>query len=246
MIRGLYIAATGMLAESARQDVIANNLANVTTTGFKKDVSSNTPFSEILVSNLGVPGAPQVGTLNFGTQVGGLTTISSQGSLKPTGNALDVGLVGDGWLSVQAKGGTRYTRDGQLATDAAGRLVAADGSAILGSSGKPITIDPSGGTVGISANGTVTQDRAVKGQLRIVTLDPKTLAKEGTNLVTGKETGASSATVKQGYLESSNVNTVTEMVELIQVMRAFEANQKAALAQSETLQDAVTKVGAVR
>jgi flagellar basal-body rod protein FlgF len=246
VIRGLYIAATGMLADSARQDVIANNLANVTTNGFKKDVSSSTPFSQILVSNLGVPGTPQVGTMNFGTQVGGITTIDSQGALRATSNPLDVGLVGDGWITVDAQGGKRYTRDGQLQVDATGKLLAGDGSPVAGMSGRPITIDPAGGTVSIAADGTVSQAGQEKGRLRIVTLDPKTLAKEGTNLVSGTETGAAPAKVKQGYLESSNVNTVTEMVELIEVMRSFEANQKAALAQSETLGDAVTKVGAVR
>lgn len=245
MIRGLYIAATGMLAESARQDVIANNLANVTTTGFKRDVSTSTTFGGLLVSNLGLPGAPVVGELNLGTQVGGIATIDRQGSLRATGNPLDVALVGEGWITVDAPGGRRYTRDGQLQVDGSGRLLAADGSPVVGTSGRPISLDPQGGDVTIAADGTVSQDGAVRGRIRIAALDAASLRKEGTNLVSGTEAGPGSAVVRQGYLEASNVNTVTEMVRLIEVMRAFEANQKAALAHGETLQEAVTKVGAV-
>ena len=245
MIRGLYIAATGMLAESARQDVIANNLANVATTGFKRDVSTTTTFGGLLVSNMGVPGVPAVGELNLGAQVGGIATINRQGSLRATRNSLDVALVGEGWITVDSPGGRRYTRDGQLQADASGRLVAADGSPVVGTGGRPIFIDPQAGSVEIAADGTVSQGGAAKGRIRIAALDPASLRKEGANLVSGTETGSGSAVVRQGYLEASNVNTVTEMVQLIEVMRAFEANQKAALAHAETLQDAVTKVGAV-
>ena len=245
VIRGLYIAATGMLAESARQDVIANNLANVTTTGFKRDETTSETFGDLLVSSMGLPGTPVVGPLSLGAEVGGIVTIDRQGALRATGNKLDVALAGEGWMTVEAQGGRRYTRDGQLQVDRSGRLLAGDGSALIGANGKPITVDPSSGPVSIAQDGTVTQDGTEKGTIRIVALDPASLRKEGSNLVDGTETGAGAATVRQGYLEASNVNTVTEMVQLIEVMRAFEANQKAALAHSDTLQEAVTKVGAV-
>jgi flagellar basal-body rod protein FlgG len=234
-----------MLAESARQDVIANNLANVTTTGFKRDETTSETFGNLLVSNMGVPGTPVVGPLNLGTELGGIVTIDRQGALRATNNSLDIALAGEGWMTVEAQGGRRYTRDGQLQVDQNGRLLAGDGSALVGVNGKPITVDPSAEAVSIAQDGTVTQGGTERGQIRIVALDPASLRKEGSNLVAGTETGAGSATVRQGYLEASNVNTVTEMVELIEVMRAFEANQKAALAQSDTLQEAVTKVGAV-
>lgn len=245
MIRGLYIAATGMLAESARQDVIANNLANVTTNGFKRDETTSETFGDLLVSSMGTPGIPAVGPLNLGTEVGKIVTIDRQGALRATSNSLDVALAGDGWMTVETQGGRRYTRDGQLQVDQNGRLLSGDGSTLLGTNGKPITIDQKAGAVSIAQDGTVTQDGTEKGQIRIVSLDPAGLRKEGSNLVDGTEKGAGTATLRQGYLEASNVNTVTEMVELIEVMRAFEANQKAALAHSDTLQEAVTKVGAV-
>jgi flagellar basal-body rod protein FlgF len=244
LIRGLYIAATGMLAESARQDVIANNLANVTTTGFKRDEATNTTFGNMLVSSMGLPGTPAVGPLNLGTQVGSVVTIDRQGALKATQNSLDIGLEGDGWMTVDATGGRRYTRDGQLQVSANGQLQSGDGSTLVGTNGRPITVDKNG-SIAIAKDGTVTQDGTEKGQIRIVALDPASLQKEGSNLANGTESGAGKATVRQGYLESSNVNTVSEMVELIEVMRAFEANQKAALAQGDMLQEAVTKVGSL-
>lgn len=244
MIRGLYIAATGMLAETARQDVIANNLANVNTTGFKRDEATNSTFGTLLVSSMGLPGHPAVGPLNLGTQVGSVVTIDKQGALKATNNALDIGLAGDGWMTVDSQAGRRYTRDGQLQVNENGQLLSGDGSTLVGTDGRPITVDKNG-SIAIAKDGTVTQDGKEKGQIRIVALDPDTLKKEGSNLANGTERGTATATVRQGYLESSNVNTVSEMVELIEVMRAFEANQKVALAQSETLHDAVTKVGAL-
>ena len=245
MIRGLYIAATGMLAESARQDVIANNLANVTTNGFKRDDSTSQTFGNLLVSSMGLPGAPVVGPLNLGTQVGDIVTMDRQGALRATNNSLDVALAGEGWMTVDTPAGRRYTRDGQLQVNEKGQLLGGDGSMLVGVNGKPITIDQTAGSVSIEKDGTVRQDGTEKGQLRIVALDPATLRKEGSNLADGTEKGAGSATVRQGYLEASNVNTVSEMVELIEVMRAFEANQKVASAQSEMLQEAVTKVGAL-
>ena len=245
MIRGLYIAATGMLEASARQDVVANNLANVTSNGFKRDVSTSDPFGEMLVSNMGIPGVPTVGSMNLGVEVSGLHTMDTQGSLRATTNSLDVALVGSGWLTVDTPNGRRYTRDGQLQVDARGRLLAADGNALVGVKGGPIAVDPDAGAVTIAADGTVSQAGGEKGQLRIAALDPASLAKEGSNYVNGTEKGRADAVVRQGYLEASNVNVVSEMVELIEVMRSFEANQKAALAHGDTLQDAVTKVGSI-
>ena len=243
MIRGLYIAATGMLAESTRQDVIANNLANVTTSGFKRSESSTRPFSEMLVT-AGAPGTPQVGTLAMGAEIAGIATMATQGPVRATGNPLDVALVGEGWITVDAQGGRRYTRDGALSVDAGGRLVTSDGSEVAGAAG-PIRLAADGGQVTIAADGTVSQDGAARGRIRIAALDPASLTREGASLMGGTETGTPTARVRQGYLEGSNVNTVTEMVELISAMRAFEANQKAVQAHDEALEQAVTKVGAV-
>lgn len=243
MIRGIYIAASGLLAESARQDVIANNLANATTTGFKRSEATASPFQEMLLRSQGMPGMPQVGPMNMGAQVEGITMIDSQGALRFTGNTLDVALVGTGHFTIDAPGGRRYTRDGSFGLDAAGRLVTKEGNPVLDVSGRPITLDR--GEVRFAADGTITQQGVVRGRLMVTALDPATIRQESSNLLSGTPAGAASATVRQNHLESSTVNVVSEMVELIRVMRSFESSQKAVQSHDEALQASITKVGAV-
>jgi flagellar basal-body rod protein FlgG len=242
LIRGIYIAASGLLAESARQDVIANNLANATTTGFKRSESASGPFGEMLLHNMGMPGAPAVGTMEMGAQVHGIDRIDSQGALRFTGNRLDLALIGSGNYTIDTPNGRRYTRDGSFGLDSAGRLVTKEGNPVLGVAG-PITLDR--GEVKIAADGTITQGGTVRGRLLLTDLAPESIATEGNSLYTGTPTGTSSARVRQNHLESSTVNVVSEMVDLIRVMRAFEANQKSVHAHDEALQASVTRVGAV-
>jgi flagellar basal-body rod protein FlgF len=244
VIRGIYIAGSGMLAESVRQDVVANNLANATTNGFKRTQSNSEPFAAFLLESRGMPGRPQIGTTNMGVQVGRLDVIDTQGPLRNTGNPLDLALVGKGWFEVNAPGGTRYTRDGALTIDQTGTLVTKEGWSVRGENG-PIRADSNGGDIGVAQDGTVNQDGEVLGRIRITELDSTTLAKEGSSLVTGTPTGASTAVVRQSFLEGSTVNVVSEMVELIRVMRNFESNQKAVMSHDETLAQALTKVGVV-
>jgi flagellar basal-body rod protein FlgF len=229
-----------MLIESARQDVVANNLANATTTGFKGTDATSVPFQDMLVRNLDGPGP--IGTLSMGAELSALRVVDQQGPLRATGNPLDVALVGTGYLAVQTAAGERYTRDGNLQIDAAGRLATKGGEPILGEGG-PIRLGP--GEVKIAADGTVTQDGGVRGRIRIVALDPASMRTEGANTLAGTPAGAADARLRQNHLEASNVNVVGEMVELIRVMRSFEASQKAVQAHDEALQSAVTKVGQV-
>ncbi len=135
MIRGVYIAATGMLAESQRQDVIANNLANATTTGFRRSVATSAPFAETLIGNMRAQGAPAVGPLTRGAQLEGVTMLDTQGPVRSTGNPLDVALVGDGYFGVDTAAGRRYTRDGSFSIAPDGRLVTKDGNAVAGVGG---------------------------------------------------------------------------------------------------------------
>lgn len=242
MIRGIYIAATGLLAESARQDVIANNLANATTTGFKRSESTASPFGSMLLHNLGMPGAPQIGPLEMGAQVQGVTMIDSQGPLRFTGNRLDLALVGTGHFTIDTPNGRRYTRDGSFGMDSSGTLVTKDGFPVLGTAGK-ITL--SGGEVRVGADGTITQGGAVRGTLLLTALDPASIGQEGEGLLTASPKGTASATVRQNHLEGSTVNVVSEMVDLIRVMRSFEANQKSVQSHDEALQASISKVGAV-
>jgi flagellar basal-body rod protein FlgG len=232
-----------MLAESVRQEVVANNLANALTTGFKRTDSATRPFDTMLLRNMAMPGQPEIGSTDMGAQVDRLDVVVTQGPLKSTGNQLDLALAGDGWFAVRTQGGTRYTRDGSFSLDADGTLVTKDGNAVLGQDG-PIRLARDA-AVGIQDDGSVTQDGRIVGRLQVVALRQDSLATEGGNLVDGTVGGTPDARVRQGYLEGSTVNVVSEMVELIRVMRSFESNQKAVQAQDETLQQALTRVGVV-
>lgn len=240
LLRGIYIAATGLVAESARQDVIANNLANATTTGFKRSESTASPFSQLLLHDMRAPGAPGIGTLEMGTEIDGVRRIEKQGALRHTGNPLDLALVGTGQFVVSTPNGRRYTRDGSFQLDARGHLVTKDGDDVLGRNG-PITL--ARGEVTVAADGTITQNGQVKGTLLLTELDPTSVTTEGGSLLAGTPTGTSRAQVRQDHLEGSTVNVVSEMVDLIRVMRAFEANQKSVHAHDEALHASVQKVG---
>lgn len=243
MLRGIYIAGSGMLAESMRQEVVAQNLANALTSGYKRTDAATQPFQSFLLRNMAMPGQPEIGSMNMGSEVSRLDIVSTQGPLRSTGNQLDLALVGDGYFAVNAPGGTRFTRDGSFTIDQSGTLVTKEGFAVRGQNG-PIKAN---GTepIGISTDGVVTQGTRTLGRLQITSLDPNSLAKEGASLMTGTPRGNANASVRQGFLEGSTVNVVSEMVELIRVMRSFEANQKSVQAQDETLGQAISKVGVV-
>jgi flagellar basal-body rod protein FlgF len=243
VIRGIYIAASGLLAESARQDVVANNLANATTTGFKRSEATARPFQEMLLRSQGIPGTPAVGTMTMGAEVQGITRLDTQGPLRHTGNALDLALVGTGYFTVETAAGRRYTRDGSFEIDAGGNLATKQGDPVLGIGGRPIALGQ--GEVRVGKDGTLTQGGAVRGTLMLTALDPGSVAREGVNLLDGTPAGAPAATVRQNHLEGSTVNVVSEMVELIRVMRSFEAGQKSVQAHDEALQGSISKVGAV-
>ncbi len=243
MLRGIYIAGSGMLAESTRQEVVAQNLANALTSGYKRTDAATQPFQTFLLRNMAMPGQPEIGSMNMGSEVSRLDIVSTQGPLRSTSNQLDLALVGDGYFAVNAPGGTRFTRDGAFTIDQTGTLVTKEGFVVRGQNG-PIKAN---GTepIGISQDGVVTQGSRTLGRLQITALDPQSLTKEGASLMTGTPRGTATATVRQGFLEGSTVNPVSEMVELIRVMRSFEANQKSVQAQDETLGQAISKVGVV-
>src|SRR4051812_46847230 len=141
--RGLFIAASGMLADQLRQDVIANNLANATTAGYKGDRAVGQAFPAMLLQQ--VQTGAQIGSLSLGTRIADVVTDTSQGALRNTGNAFDLGIAGDGFFSVQAAGGQRYTRDGSFSLDARGQLVTARGEAVLDAQGRPVSIPAGSG-----------------------------------------------------------------------------------------------------
>jgi flagellar basal-body rod protein FlgG len=260
MFRSLNIAATGMVAQETKLDTIANNLANSNTTGYKRQ---DAEFEDLLYQNVrdAAPN-PTGGVAPSGTQVGtGVRVVTtsrafSQGSIQQTGNSLDVAIEGNGFLVVQrSTGDLAYTRAGSLKIDSLGRLCTNDGLSVE----PPITLPADAGSVTIGADGSVST--TLPGQTKTTTLgqlqiamfpNPNGLAATGHNLYSATEasgdpiTGVAGidgrGTILQGAVESSNVEMVTEMVNMIRTQRAYEINSKVISAADEMLRDA-TQVG---
>ena len=227
MERGLYIAASGMLAEQVRQDQIANDLANASTPGYKADRTSQAGFGELLLAN-SATGAT-VGAQGTAVQVSAVETDFTPKPAKDTGEPLDFAIVGEGFFAVQTARGTRYTRNGQFTADAQGRLVTAQGDPVLGRGGRPVTVGADG--------------RVDPRPLEVV--DLRNPRKDGDSLVTGTPAGAAAGQVRAGALEASGADAARSMVDMIASMRAFEAGQKVIQTIDETLGKAATQVGAV-
>jgi flagellar basal-body rod protein FlgF len=238
MENALLIGLSRQTILERQLDVVANNIANVNTTGFKADSSL---FEEYLM-----PGAHED---NF---VGGDRRLSyvqdrgtfhdlSQGPVQQTKNPLDLAISGNGFLVVQTAAGERYTRDGGLQLNSQGQLVTAAGDPVLGGSG-PIVLQPTDHDFNVSPDGTITvvegtgRTDSVRGKLRLVSFaDAQKLLKEGSNLYSASEGAAQADTksqVEQGYIEKSNVNAVTEMSRMIEVTRAY--TQIATMLQQES------------
>jgi flagellar basal-body rod protein FlgG len=253
----LHVARTGLEAQDTRMRVIANNLANVGTTGFKRDRAN---FATLAYQDARVAGQQSSNEtayalgLNLGTGVGvqGTSRIETQGSLNTTGNGLDMALDGDGFFQVQMPGGQLgYTRAGNFSRSAEGQLVTAQGFAVQ----PPITIPEGAGSVTIAPDGTVSAtiagsaEPAQLGQITIASFaNAAGLQAKGDNFLL--ETGASGAaqigtageggrgSIRQGMLESSNVNVVEELVDMIEAQRAYEINSKMISAVDEMLKNA--------
>jgi flagellar basal-body rod protein FlgF len=227
MERGLYIAASGMMAEQVRQDLIAHDLANASTSGYKPDRVASKSFGAMLLSDT-TDGTP-VGSLGLGTQIDKQVTDMSSGPLRDTGEPLDFAVEGDGFFTVRTAGGVRYTRDGQFAASARGTLVTTAGDDVLGPGGAPVRIGTDG--------------KVATTDLGVVSLT--NAARQGDNLFTGTAGGAAPGTVRAGALEGSAVNPVTTMVDMMSSLRAFESGQRVITTIDSTLQKAANQVGSI-
>jgi flagellar basal-body rod protein FlgG len=226
MDRGLYIAASGMLAEQIRQDQIANDLANSSTPGYKADRTSQHTFGELLLAN-STTGAV-VGSQSTAVQIDRIVTDFSGRPARETGEALDFAVTGDGFFPVQTAQGVRYTRNGQFSIDAQNRLVTAQGDPVLDAGGRPIT----------ATNGVVDPRR-----IGLVNLTNP--SKQGDSLISGTPAGAAAGVVRSGALEGSGADPARSIVDMISSMRAYEAGQKVIQTIDETLGKAVTQVGSI-
>ena len=255
MIRSLWIAKTGLDAQQTQMDVIANNLANVSTNGFKR---SRAVFEDLLYQTLRQPGAQssQQTQIPSGLQLGtgvrpiAVERIHTQGNLQLTGNQLDVAIQGAGFFQVlMPDGTTAYTRDGSFQMDSQGQLVTASGFFVQ----PAVTIPANTTSITIGRDGVVTVTQAgvaapvQVGQMQLTTfINPAGLQSMGENLY--QETASSgtpnttvpgtngSGSLTQSYLETSNVNVVEELVNMIQTQRAYEINSKAIQTSDQMLQ----------
>jgi flagellar basal-body rod protein FlgG len=254
MIRALWTSASGMAAQQMNLDVIANNLANVNTTGFKK---ANVQFQEMMYDTEVPAGANSTDstTVPTGVQVGyGSKPVAternfSQGSLQQTGNTYDVAIQGSGFFKLTMPDGSNaYTRDGSFLVNADGQIVTSQGYLVTGAG----TISPQATNVVIGSDGTISatvNGASVKiSPITITTFpNPEGLNSSGQNLYTasdasgtandGQVPGANGiGTLAQGYTETSNVSVVEEMVDMIQAQRAYEINSKAVQASDDMMQ----------
>ena len=259
MIYGLYLSASGVLASSYRQDVIANNLANAETVGFKKDVALfNQRLTEAQQRRLAVrpgqvnPSDPLLERIGGGLLAHPTAIDTAQGELEPTGSPTDVAIEGSGYFAVEdARGQTRLTRNGQFATDAAGHLILSNarGEKVLDAEQRPIQLAPGGG-IAVGKDGTVTQYGQPVARLGVFDVaDRSKLSKQGGTLIDfGKQEllpANGATTLHSEFVERANVDPATELSALMDTQRQLEANANMIRYQDQTLAKLVNEVGKI-
>jgi flagellar basal-body rod protein FlgF len=225
MDSGVYAAATALASRTQALDTIANNLANASTTGFRAE---HNVFSSVLANASGLSQSPLNEAMNSFGILSGTALDQTQGALQKTGNTLDMGIEGPGYFVVQTANGPMYTRNGAFQVSGKGQLVTSTGDAVMGDKGV-INMPP--GQISISADGSISSDGAVAGKLKVVEFPAGTeLSSVGNTYYSAPPNTATTATnsnVRQGMLESSNVNPIASMVELVTAQRAAEMMQRA-------------------
>ena len=224
---GLYIAASGMLAEQVRQSQLSNNLANASTPGYKPDSAEQQSFGSLLLSNTAT--GQQVGTINTGVRIDKVVTDTSPSTLNQTGQPLDFGISGAGYFAVRTGSGVSYTRDGQFQSNTNSQLADAQGNVVLGQNGQPIAVS-SKGTVPASALGV---------------FNVPNVTKQGDNYFSGAATGKAAGVVHQGELENSGVDPIQTMTDMIASLRAYQAGQSALQSIDQTMQEDASSVGSI-
>ncbi len=245
MNSGMYPAVSGSLAAMRRLDVISNNLANVNTPGYKKDKMS---FEGLLAGNVNPPAVPQGTTADPILQKENIYIDYASGPTSQSGNPLDLALDGDGFFAVTTPEGTAYTRQGNFRTSADGTLVTVDGYPVQGAGGTAINIK--GSRVEIDAKGAVTVDGTRSGSISVVDFNkPYSLTKIGSALFVPTDPQAvgqaGKAQIQQGHIEGSNVESISEMVQMIETNRYFEACSKVIKAFDDMTSKAANDLGKV-
>jgi flagellar basal-body rod protein FlgG len=276
MLRGIYTGASGMLAQDAKMDAIANNLANVDKTAYKKDIAIFKSFPEMLIrrineSGLGITpagsydSAPYVGKLGTGVELNEVFTDFEQGSLQRTENSFDLALEGKGFFTVMTERGERYSRDGSFTINQDGILMTHNGNPVMGENGiikvhhNNFIVNERGeivvnGDLSAEARDVVSMSSnnwsnpVVIDKLKLVDFENvREIKKEGDSMYreteySGPPLPPGELKVIQGFLEKSNINIVREMVDMIEVQRSYEANQKTVTSHDQTLGKLINEV----
>ena len=251
MQNALLIGLSRQMTLERQMDVVANNVANANTNGFKADRSL---FEQYL--NSGAHEDNFVGSDRRVSYVQDRGTFRdvSQGPMEETKNPLDLAVDGNAYFAVQSAGGERYTRDGKFSLNNQGQLVTSNGNLVLGNAG-PITFQPTDHDINVAPDGTVTvlegsaRVDSIRGKIRMVSFDdPQKLAKQGANLYalgSANQQADTKSTVRQGYIEKSNVNAVGEMSRMVEVMRSYTAIANLLQQQSDLHKSAIEKLADV-
>jgi len=255
MEKGLYTSAMGMNSLWGNIETIANNLANVDTTGYKRDemvfssfgsFKVNRLYDEIVKTPIGTSDTrPYIGSLEKGVSISDIATIHTQGPLKQTENPFDLAIQGDGFFCVETKDGEMFTRNGAFTLDNNGFLTTLSGNRVLSSQNSPIKIENPDFIV--TEDGAIMVENEEIARLKVVDFENKNLLnKVGDTLFKTNETPKiAQFEVKQGYLEESNTEPVLEMVRMIEVQRLYEANQRVALTYDELFSRSINDLGRV-
>ena len=276
MVRGIYTGASGMLAQDAKMDAIANNLANVDKTAYKKDIAIFKSFPEMLIRRINESGlgetpagsydaAPIVGKLGTGVELNEVFTDFEQGSLQRTENNFDLALDGKGFFTVMTERGERFSRDGSFTLNQDGVLVTHNGNPVMGENGiikvqqNNFMVNERGEVIVngdlsadprdvVSMSGNNWSNPVVIDKLKIVDFDNiREIKKEGDSMYretefSGPPVPPGELKVVQGFLEKSNINIVREMVDMIEVQRSYEANQKTVTSHDQALGKLINEV----
>lgn len=237
----LLVSLSHQLAAYRSMDVIANNLANLSTPAFKREAVKFEEFVQQVQPSEGESG-PQ--TISFVKDTGVVRDLS-EGRLQTTGAPFDLAINGQGYFTVQTAAGERYTRNGHFTLNGDGQLVTGGGDPVLGDGGA-ITVTVDDGDVHIAADGTVSGKQGQIGKLKVVDFaDDRALQKEGASLYSTSQSpvAATDAKVSQGMLETSNVEPVIEISHMIDVMRAYQATSSLSQSQDDLKRQAIDKLG---
>ena len=251
MTRGFYIAGTGMMLQRRLMENITNNIANADTTGYKKEHLVSHTFDEVLLERLNdthvVGYTRAVGPMNYGVQIDQLYINYDQGGLEGTGRSTDIALLGNVFFVMQTPEGERYTRTGAFYIDDQGFLVDGEGNFLLGENG-PINVG--GLNFRVDEYGGVWVNNDYVTRIRVASFaDNETLRKQGSNLFFAQaapEANAQPFRMRQGFLETSNVEIAREMVDMLSVFRTYETNQRMLSMIDETVGKAVNEIGRLR